>query len=328
MFSIPIVLFMFRRTSGFEKIISQIRKIKPTKMYLIADGPRNDDEKEECIHCREYVESLINWNCKIIRNYADTNRGVIDNIGGGAIWVFKREEMAIFLEDDNYPEDTFFEYCLDMLNKYKKNRNVLWICGTNYITNMKLNSSYVFTKHLLPCGWASWSEKFLDYYDINLEKLNDEDMLSNFKRSYSNKKLMKQQMRSVKRTRYLIETNRKRSSWDYQMIFSLRANEMFGIAPARNQIKNIGADEYSVHGGTSIKKTMTDRFCMVNTSKLKFPLVDPKKIEICPEFEKKIGNIILLPLEERIKILAGSFVKIILKINKYESLVEYIKSRK
>ena len=83
-FTIPIVLFIFRRESGLKKIISQIRKIKPQKIYIIGDGPRNEKETEEVNRCRTLVEKLIDWDCKIIKNYAVENRGVYRNIGEGA----------------------------------------------------------------------------------------------------------------------------------------------------------------------------------------------------------------------------------------------------
>ena len=328
MFDIPIVLFMFRRTSGFRSIIEQIKKIRPQKIYLIADGPRNDSEIQECNNCRRFVENLIDWKCEIVRNYAKTNRGVLENIGLGARWVFEHEEKAIFLEDDNYPEDSFFMYCKELLNKYEKEERVLWICGTNYITDMELETSYVFTQHLLPCGWASWSKKFLRYYDAELTSLQDQAKLRTFKNSYDNKKLMKQQLRSVERTKYLIETDRRQSSWDYQMIYSLRANNLLGIAPTKNQIKNIGADNFSIHGGTSTKLVMTDRFCLVNTAKLSFPLIHPDNIEINCSFEKKIGEIILLPLSERLKNVAGTIAKKVLRMNKNESFAEYLKKKR
>ena len=328
MFEVPIVLFLFRRTTSFDKIINQIRKIRASRVYLIADGPRNDQEVGECNICRAYVEKLIDWDCEIIKNYAERNRGVLENIGMGARWVFEREEKAIFLEDDNYPEDSFFPYCEDLLDKYKDEEKILWICGTNYVTRMELDTSYVFTQHLLPCGWASWSYKFLKYYDSDLLTLNDNHKIENFKKSYINKKLMNQQLRSVERTKYLIDTNRNKSSWDYQMVYSMRANNLFGIAPACNQIKNIGADEFSVHGGTSTKLVMTDRFCLVETEKLSFPLVHPKNIEINELFEKKIGNIILLPFSDRLKIGIATILKKLLGVNKHESFAEYLKDKR
>ena len=146
-FDIPIALFLFKRSDTVLKIISRIRKVKPTKMYLIGDGPRNEDEEIVINNARNQIIKSIDWPCNIITNFAKKNRGVYKNIVGGAKWVFEKEEMAIFLEDDNLPEVSFFSYCEELLNKYKLDERILWICGTNYLEKYttKNNESYVFT---------------------------------------------------------------------------------------------------------------------------------------------------------------------------------------
>ena len=328
MFDIAIALFLFKRSSGLERIISQIRKMQPSKIYLIADGPRDDSETEDCIKCRKYAEQLIDWNCIVRKNYATSNRGVYNNIGNGARWVFQNEEKAIFLEDDNYPELSFFSYCQEMLDRYEKEERILWVCGTNYLKHMNIQTSYVFTQHLLPCGWASWAKKFNKYYDGELHGLDDPNKMQVFKSSYNNKSLYRQQLRSIERTKYLLDTNIKKSSWDFQMLFSLRANNLFGIAPANNQIKNIGADSFSVHGGTSMKNKMTSCFCLVETMPLSFPLISPPKIAINEYYEKTIGNIILYPFSDRMKVFIGQIIKFVLRINRYESISEKIREHK
>jgi hypothetical protein len=182
-FNIPVVVFMFKRVEKTIKIIDRIAKIRPEKIYLIADGARNDDENSLVLECRRQVEDHINWNCEVVKNYADKNRGVYLNIAGGAKWVFEREEYAIFLEDDNLPEITFFQFCKEMLSTYKEDTRILWICGTNYLKQYEPvdGSSYVFTHHMMPCGWASWSEKFLKFYDGEMKLFDDEKIMSKIK---------------------------------------------------------------------------------------------------------------------------------------------------
>lgn len=61
------------------------------------------------------------------------------------------------------------------------------------------------------------------------------------------KLLFKQQKYSIYSTKRKIELNYP-VSWDFQMCFSLRSNDMYGISPSKNQIKNIGVDQDSTHG--------------------------------------------------------------------------------
>lgn len=301
MFEIPVVLFIFKRTKAV-KIVEAISKVQPSKLYIIADGARNDEETADVEQCRAMVEESINWPCKVIKNYAEHNRGVYENIGEGAKWVFSLEESAIFLEDDNLPEVTFFEYCKEMLFKYKNNAKVLWVCGTNYLEkyNAPHNESFLFTKHMLPCGWASWADKFLKYYDGHLETL-DFEKVNSYKAQYYPRALFETMKYTWLGEYERISHGGKATSWDYQMDYSLKANDLYGICPMRNQIQNIGIDEFSIHGGTSKKKALTDRFCERKTYPLDFPLVAPKEVCIDSGFERRIGNIILPPIRLRIQ---------------------------
>lgn len=323
-FNIPVVLFFFKREDVTIEVVRAIKKIKPRKIYLLCDGGRNEKEHEEVINCREAVEKEINWDCEIIKKYSNKNIGVYKNIGEGAKWVFDREEVAIFLEDDNLPQDSFFNYCEELLNKYKDVEKVLWICGTNYLEEFstKNNESYVFTKHLLPCGWASWAEKFNKFYDGELKILNDNlnDTLNKLESTYENKALYRQQKYNLLGTKNKIDTNINRASWDHQMSFSLRINNLYGISPKVNLIKNIGVDERSTHGGTSMKKVMTKRFCGMDIKPINTPLIHPKKIELDKDYEKIVGNIILLPLYQRIPLKIIRFLKPLFGYSKYESV--------
>lgn len=313
-YSIPVVLILFKRFDTLEKILDRIRCVKPQKVYLLSDEGRNENEKNMVKKVRNFVESSIDWDCKIIKKYATKNEGVYNNIALGAKWVFEREEKAIFLEDDNLPEVTFFNFCEEMLNKYADDNRILWICGTNYLGKYsnKSGESYMFTQHLLPCGWASWSSKFLENYDFKLETYNKKN-LRKVKNTMYNKKLFNQISHWVEyeKSKYMKYGNF--FSWDYHMAWSLINKEMLGISPAFNQIKNIGVDEISTHGGSSLSQEMTRRFCGMDSYPLSFPLVHPKNVTIDQDYEKKIEKIILLPLKNRIRTNASAFLHHMLK---------------
>ena len=216
--------------------------------------------------------------------------------------VFQHEETAIFLEDDNLPEVTFFPYCKEMLERYKENDRIVWVCGTNYLADYSndTNDSYMFTQHLLPCGWASWKKKFEKYYDAYFSNFNS-SVIARMKPGYRNNPLYKQQIEVIQRERDRMKNGKPFRSWDYQMCFSIRANDLLGISPAKNQIKNIGVDAFSEHGGVTFADKMTKRFCGMDSHPLEFPLKHPATILIDPVYEAKIGNIILYPLDWRIR---------------------------
>ena len=325
-FDIPVALFIFKRDKAVE-IIKRISEVKPRKLYLLADQGRNDEERALAAEVRRKVEESIDWECEVIKNYAEENRGVYANIGQGAIWVLRRERWAIFLEDDNLPEVTFFAFCREMLEKYENDTRILWVCGTNYLGDYvpENGDSYVFTHHMLPCGWASWANKFEQFYDGDLSLCEDETVMKRIGDVYCNKQVFEQYRASWMNERYRILDGKRPVSWDYQMDFSIKANNLFGICPCRNQIKNIGVDEFSIHGGTSFTKIMTKRFCGMDSYPIEFPLQHPSTVMLDPVFEREIGKIILFPFGMRTKGKLARFLRKALKVPYNKSLKTFIK---
>lgn len=295
MFDIPVTLFFMKRTENTLKVLSGIAKVKPQKLYLISDGGRSEEEHEKVKECRRAVEAAIDWDCEVIKDYAETNVGILDRIGWGAKRVLEKEEYAIFLEDDNYPEESFFYFCREMLLKYRDHTNILWVCGTNYLEEYDSPYSYVFTKHTLPCGWASWGNKYPAIYDGHLNGLDDAFIRENYKGFYGNKRLEKQKYYFINNAKKAIDQKNYKISWDHQMTFTLMSHNMYGIAPKTNLIKNIGVDAETTHGGSSMKNVMTRRFCGMGSKPLEFPLVHPPVVLEDKKYEKLVGRIICIP---------------------------------
>ena len=329
-FDIPVVLICFKRLDTTLQILRRIAAVKPKKLYLMSDQGRDDQEKETVSKLRQLLEEAIDWPCEVIKNYAETNRGVFANIALGAKYVFEREEKVIFLEDDNLPEVTFFGFCKELLDRYEHDDRVFWICGTNYEakTDFADHSSYTFTRNLLPCGWASWRGKFLKYYDFELKGLDNPETISKARSSFINKSLFKQQLFNVQGERHRMDSGTRCISWDSQMAFSIRATGTYGIVPCSNQIKNIGVDENSIHGGSDASFVMTQRFCGMDSYPMELPLKHPAEIRTDAVFEKRLEETILFPLSIRLKGILVRMIKRILNISRHEPIGRALKERR
>lgn len=325
-FNIPVVLFIFKRKEASIRIMERIAQIKPSHLYILSDHGRSEEERRLVNECREAVESIITWPCMITKFYAEENIGVYQNIGVGAMRVFEKEDRAIFLEDDNLPEVSFFQYCNEMLEKYYNDERVLWVCGTNYLGKYTPQDGvdYKFTQHMLPCGWASWGHKFTRFYDGSLSILEDKHSLRKLRKKFESGKLFR-----MYRDQWLSERKRilqgyQPISWDYQMCLALRANNLLGIVPMYNQIKNIGVDEFSTHGGTTMENIMTQRYCGMDSYTLKFPLNAPKSVEKDKHFERLLEEIIVPPMKLRIRIMILRLIKKTLGLQEEESLRKFL----
>ena len=71
-FSTPILFIIFNRPDVTEQVFEQIKKIKPSRLYISADGPRNSAETSLCEQTRAKTEN-IDWPCEVFRSYQQTN---------------------------------------------------------------------------------------------------------------------------------------------------------------------------------------------------------------------------------------------------------------
>ena len=324
-FDIPVALFIFKRQESVLRILKVLETIKPSKLYLISDNGRCDAEKKIVSQVRDAIETAITWNCEIIKRYQTENVGVYENIAGGARWVFEREEKAIFLEDDNLPQASFFPFCEELLKKYEDDKRVLWICGSNYLEECEPENKadYIFSKNMLPCGWASWGDKFNHYYDGELF-LFSKATKKNLKKGYQNKKLYHQDMYNIEYELDYKKLHGRFYSWDYQMAFSLRVHDVYSIIPRLNQIKNIGVDNNSTHGGSSLNSVMVERFCERKTKNIEFPLMHPQHIKVDTRIEDALANIIIDPGFYTLKSMLSRFVRRVGRLNKAVSIKKAI----
>lgn len=307
-FDIPVVIFIFKRLDTLARIFNRLSEVKPKKIILIADEGRNDTERAAAAVVRAGVEKLVTWDCEIVRDYASENRGVYGNIALGAKRVLESEDKAIFLEDDNLPSVSFFSFCSEMLERYEGDKRVLWVCGTNYLSRYDTpwKNSYVFTRQLMPCGWATWGRKFLSSYDFELERIAPADKRS-ARSTYSIKRLYLQQLYNIEYERAHKRRLGRYYSWDYHMAWTLRTGDYVGVAPVVNLIQNIGVDDCSEHGGNSLSLAMTKRFCSMDAYELAFPLNHPAKVEVDRRYERLIERKLLYPLKDY----AGILVKLL-----------------
>jgi len=102
--------------------------------------------------------------CKKI--YSKSNLGLRERIFTGINEFFACEENGIFLEEDRYPDPTFFEFAQENLAHWKNHPQVAVISGSSFAKEKenKLGYSYYFSKYPHCWGWATWKRAW-QYYD-------------------------------------------------------------------------------------------------------------------------------------------------------------------
>lgn len=243
----PVVVFFFNR-EHVERVVQQISAYKPTKLYLVSDGGRNKSEHSLCLKIRANVDKMIDWDCQVIRIYEDRNLGVDVIMPKYITHIFQDEEELIIFEDDCVPDPSFFEFCHFLLEKYRSNKKIINISGTNWFDDIPFtDKSYFFSIHPECYGWATWKESWQLY----------DDKMSGFKhkkeRFLINKVIISKFLRrlyfNLFERHYLaaMENDWKNSNWDGKWLYSSFVNEGLSIVPNKNLVTNIGFDSSATH---------------------------------------------------------------------------------
>ena len=129
----PVAFLIFNRPETTARVFEAIRRVRPPKLLVVADGPRSDreGENEKCRAARSVIER-VDWPCEVITNYADTNLGCRTRISSGLDWVFANVDEAIILEDDCLPDPSFFPFCEELLARYRDDDRIMIIAYLFY----------------------------------------------------------------------------------------------------------------------------------------------------------------------------------------------------
>jgi len=281
-FTTPIVLMIFNRPAVTQQVFNEIRKVKPTKLLVIADGPRPgiEDDVEKCPATRQIIEQ-VDWECQVLKNYADVNLGCKGRVASGLDWVFDMVEEAIILEDDCLPHPTFFSFCQELLERYRDDERIMTISGNNFqYGQRRTQDSYYFSRYAHVWGWATWRRAWKNYHvDMNLwpEVRSGQwlfDILGSKRVDVKSGQCHFDVMGSLEAIEYWYKifdyTYAGRiDTWDYQLIFASWLQNALHILPNVNLVSNIGFGVDATH--TKIVRKCAN----MPVEEVQFPLQHP-----------------------------------------------------
>jgi hypothetical protein len=262
----PVAFFVFKRPHTTRRVFEAISKARPTKLLLIADGPRADreGEMEACREVREIV-ARVDWPCEVTRNFSEKNLGCGERMISGLNWVFTQVEDAIILEDDCLPDLSFFPYCQELLEKYRGDDRIAYISGSNMVEkHTKIADSYFFSQAGGIWGWATWRSEW-GRYDRHLSDwptLKAENKLAEV---FDRSQLRKFWTNIFDR----MHDGTGPDTWDYQWFYTGLKNSSLTIVPKVNLVSNIGFGEGATHS------TDVDPRYTVPSRSMQFPLRHP-----------------------------------------------------
>ena len=261
----PVVFTIFRRPDTTEKVFEAIRQAKPPLLFVIADAPRegNKEEAKKCAAAKAIIDR-IDWECEVKKNYAEVNLGCAKRISSGLNWVFEQVSEAIILEDDCFPDPSFFRYCEELLEYYRCDRRVMSIAGTNFQFGNQVNDYSYYHSCYHDCwGWATWKRAW-QYFDLEMKLWSE----------FSHSDFLQEKLASAKSAKYWskyfqLTYEGQKDSWFYRWLFCCWIQSGLAVVPKVNLISNLGFGNDGTH-------TLSDSpFADMPSSSIEFPLVHP-----------------------------------------------------
>jgi hypothetical protein len=273
-FETPILFIIFNRPDTEQLVFNEIRKIRPRHLFVVADGPRAEKigEREKCEVSRNIINQ-VDWDCEVHKNFSDSNMGCGRRCSSGVSWFFDNVEAGIILEDDCVPDQSFFYYAEELLERYKDNEKIMFISGGNFQGGKKRSDGdYYFSRLPHMWGWATWRRVWKKYdFDIKslpeflknrtIEKIFDKKDVQNF---------WLEKMDGVYTHRV--------DTWDYQLFETIWSDDGMCVSPNVNLVSNLGFGPGATHtivGSPTVSN--------VPLRSISLPLTHPSEILVSKE---------------------------------------------
>jgi hypothetical protein len=266
--STPVAFFIFRRPECTRLVFDAIRAAQPQKLIVVADGWRNEAEREVCLATREITEQ-IDWDCSVERYYSDVNLGCGRRMSSGLSVVFDRHDRAIILEDDCLPTPGFFGFCDELLERYSTNKRVSAISGMSvYPFQNTEGRTYAFSRYSWIWGWATWKRSWQSYdYEIRAwQSLRNTGWLRDLLKDRS----------ACKHWENIFDRMLagEIDTWDYQWVFNCLQQDGLSVVPSLNMVSNIGFGPAATHTKDSVSRASNRQ-----SQDYSGPLLHPSHIE-------------------------------------------------
>lgn len=263
----PILLLVFNRPEATRQVVEAVRRARPRRLYLAADGPRHGRESDRrlCEEARQVV-TAVEWPCEVRTLFRESNLGCRRAVSEAIDWFFEQEEEGIILEDDCVPDPSFFPFASELLERFRHDSRVMVLAAQHFPGEAHTPPhSYFFSRYNHCWGWASWRRAW---------RLYDRDMvLWPSLRSTpwlfgvgDGSWLFRRYWTRIFDAAYVGEID----SWAYRWTFSCWAQSGLTVLPARNLVTNIGFAPEATHTRRS-----TDAAAGLPLESLAFPLRHP-----------------------------------------------------
>lgn len=240
----PVLLIAFNRPETTQRVVDRLIEVGAENVYIFIDGPRPDLQSDhENVSKIHRIVSSSKWpkepHCEFLKENLGCRNGVTHAIN----WFFKNETEGIILEDDCLPDLSFFQFCSELLQRYREDQRIGAICGsTHFPLAGESPNSYRYVRYPHLWGWATWRRAW-QAYDSRLTTWGQSAGLETLKKVSGGSSLFPIHWQN------LIDGVKSGNldSWGYVWFFSFWRAGFLAVSPGVNLVTNIGFGSSATH---------------------------------------------------------------------------------
>jgi len=297
--STPVLFLVFKRPGTTRRVFEEIRKARPARLWVAADGPREGrpGEAELCRETREVIK--VDWECDLRTLFRDRNMGVKAGIASAIDWFFESAEEGIILEDDCLPHPDFFTFAAELLARYRDDPRVMHISGDNFqFGRRRGEASYYFSRYAHCWGWATWRRAWA-FYEMDMGSFPE----------FASRRGIEKIVRKSRAREYWMKVfgdahAGRHNTWDYSWAYQVLSRGGLCAVPNANLVTNIGFGKGATHTFEP-----ANRLSGIPTESLG-PIIHPAVVaadEEADDFE--LERVLLTPFRRRLLDRLGKLLK-------------------
>lgn len=272
---VPVEIFLWSRPQLQKKQFEILHEARPSILFFVSDGGRNEEEKQLIEESRKIVNN-IDWDCTVYRIYWTENQGMYSVSRQADNYIWEIVDRLIVLEDDIIPSVSFFSFCAELLEKYKNDLRIAAICGMNHLGIYDSpDKDYFFSRIGGIWGYACWKRTH--------------DTFGNFSFKYD-PYVIREVCNIARKDTYFCKAMKKYAVQEkfsghiagpeFFFVLDIFAQNQLFIIPKKNMISCWGCGSGATHATDSIKKLAKGdaQFFFMETYELKGKLNHPEYV--------------------------------------------------
>lgn len=276
-FNIPILIFTYKKCDTTLNVLQSLKEIRARNIYISSNHWKNDEEKEIVLSLREKIKNFVDWDCNLHLLIKNEYLKLQKSCPSAIDTFFQHEEMGIILEDDTVPNQSFFYFCQEMLEKYKENENIFMISGWSALdfdqeAKNNLKEDYFFSKYNHIWGWATWKRAWQFY----------QEKIFNFENEFPSLNFDTQEEKNTWYQIFKLYNEGKIDTWDHPWTYAIWKNQGLCIYPKNNMVQNIGLNRTDA---TNTKQW--SKYEEMKTYEMNYPIIHPQEIKRNVLLDKK-----------------------------------------